>query len=31
MARTKQTPRNLNVERPTAAMGSNIHLKEESL
>ena len=24
MAHTKQTPRNLNVERPTATMGSDI-------
>ena len=27
MARTKQTPRNPNVERPTAAMGSDIQLE----
>ena len=28
MARTKQTPRNLNVNRPVAAVGSDIHSAE---
>ena len=27
MAHTKQTPRNPNVERPTAAMGSDVQLE----
>ena len=27
MARTKQTPRNPNLERPTAAMGSDVQLE----
>ena len=31
MARTKQTPRNPNVDRPTAAMGSDIQPERKSL
>ena len=31
MAHMKQTPRNPNVDRPTTAMGSDVHLKEEPL
>ena len=31
MAHTKQTPRNPNVERPTAAMGSDIQPKRRAL
>ena len=27
MANTKQTPRNSNLERPTAAVGSNVQLE----
>ena len=29
MAHTKQTPRNPNLERPTTAMGSDVHPQPE--
>ena len=31
MAHTKQTPRNPKIDRPTAAVGSDVQLREEFL